>query len=51
MKAAYSYYNVATTHNITELFNDAIILAKNEDFDVFNALNIMKNAECFEVII
>ncbi len=41
---------MVTTHSITELFNDAIILAKNEDFDVFNALNIMKNAESFEVL-
>jgi len=43
LKAAYSYWNVATTVSLHELMNDALILAKKKDFDVFNALNVMEN--------
>mmetsp|Transcript_155564 Transcript_155564/g.282953 ORF Transcript_155564/g.282953 Transcript_155564/m.282953 type:complete len:497 (+) Transcript_155564:189-1679(+) len=43
LKAAYSYWNVATTVPIHELMYDALILAKQQDFDVFNALNVMEN--------
>jgi len=43
LKAAYSYWNVATTVPLHELIYDALILAKQQDFDVFNALNVMEN--------
>jgi glycylpeptide N-tetradecanoyltransferase len=43
LKAAYSYWNVATTVSMHELMYDALILAKQHDFDVFNALNVMEN--------
>ena len=43
LKAAYSYYNVATTVKLDELMYDALILAKQLDFDVFNALDLMDN--------
>lgn len=43
LHAAYSYYNVANTTDITKLMNDALVLAKNLDFDVFNALDLMEN--------
>lgn len=43
LKAAYSYWNVATTVPLHELMYDALILAKQQDFDVFNALNVMEN--------
>jgi len=43
LKAAYSYWNVATTVPLHELLYDALILAKQRDFDVFNALNVMEN--------
>ena len=42
LKAAYSYYNVATTCKLDELMYDALILAKQLDFDVFNALDILQ---------
>lgn len=45
MNAAYSFYNVATTVSLKDLMNDALILAKGEDQDVFNALNLMHNDE------
>eukprot|EP00667_Euglena_gracilis_P010034 EG_transcript_10196 len=45
LKAAYSYYNVATTTDIVKLMNDALILARNLDFDVFNALDLMENGK------
>eukprot|EP00421_Protoceratium_reticulatum_P074737 CAMPEP_0168428958 /NCGR_PEP_ID=MMETSP0228-20121227/37125_1 /TAXON_ID=133427 /ORGANISM="Protoceratium reticulatum, Strain CCCM 535 (=CCMP 1889)" /LENGTH=472 /DNA_ID=CAMNT_0008443033 /DNA_START=122 /DNA_END=1540 /DNA_ORIENTATION=- len=45
LKAAYSYWNVATTVSMHELMYDALILAKQQDFDVFNALNVMENEQ------
>jgi len=43
LKAAYSYWNVATTVPLHDLMYDALIYAKQNDFDVFNALNVMEN--------
>mmetsp|Transcript_21354 Transcript_21354/g.60491 ORF Transcript_21354/g.60491 Transcript_21354/m.60491 type:complete len:479 (+) Transcript_21354:134-1570(+) len=45
LKAAYSYWNVATTVPLHELMYDALIYAKQRDFDVFNALNVMENED------
>jgi len=45
LKAAYSYWNVATTVPLHELMYDALIYAKQRDFDVFNALNVMENEQ------
>ncbi|GBG75737.1 hypothetical protein CBR_g20984 [Chara braunii] len=43
LKAAYSYYNVAKKTPLLQLMNDALIMAKRENYDVFNALDIMEN--------
>jgi len=43
LKAAYSYYNVATSVSFTVLMKDALIFAKKCSFDVFNCLDIMHN--------
>lgn len=43
LKVAYSYYNVANTVKMEELMKNALILAKQKDFDVFNALDILDN--------
>ncbi|MCO5558057.1 hypothetical protein L7F22_011632 [Adiantum nelumboides] len=43
LKAAYSYYNVATKTPLLQLMNDALIVAKRSMYDVFNALDIMHN--------
>ncbi|KAI3943217.1 hypothetical protein MKX01_027515 [Papaver californicum] len=43
LKAAYSYYNVSTKTPLLQLMNDALIVAKQRDYDVFNALDIMHN--------
>lgn len=43
LRAAYSYYNVSTKTPIPALILDALIIAKNEGFDVFNALDILDN--------
>jgi len=43
LKAAYSYYNVSTTTPLLQLMNDALIVAKQKDYDVFNALDVMQN--------
>jgi glycylpeptide N-tetradecanoyltransferase len=41
--AAYSYYNVATSTDLTSLMRDALILANKTGSDVLNALNLMEN--------
>ncbi|KAL4190267.1 hypothetical protein AMTRI_Chr07g23860 [Amborella trichopoda] len=43
LKAAYSYYNVVTQTPLLQLMNDALIVAKQKDYDVFNALDVMHN--------
>jgi len=43
LNAAYSWYNVATTNDLTDLMRDSLILAKNQGFDVFNCLAIHDN--------
>lgn len=43
LRAAYSFYNFSTKTPWEALMNDALILAKSLDFDVFNALNVMEN--------
>jgi len=48
LNAAYSYYNVATTVEWDALMMDGLILAKQRDFDVFNALDLMDNKEFIE---
>ncbi|GKY94282.1 hypothetical protein MPSEU_000394000 [Mayamaea pseudoterrestris] len=49
LRAAYSFYNVATSVPLADLMKDALILAKNEcDADVFNALDLMDNAKFLE---
>jgi glycylpeptide N-tetradecanoyltransferase len=49
LKAAYSFYNVATTVTMKELMVDALVLARDEGFDVFNCLNIMDNNQFLDV--
>ena len=47
LMAAYSFFNINTTLSVKEIMKCALILAKNEGFDVFNCLNIMHNEEAF----
>jgi len=48
LKAAYSFYNVSTKTSWLDLINDALIIAKKNNFDVFNALDLMNNTEFLE---
>ncbi|XP_013394635.1 glycylpeptide N-tetradecanoyltransferase 1 [Lingula anatina] len=48
LKAAYSFYNVSTKTPWVDLMQDALIVAKNMGFDVFNALDLMENKEFLE---
>ncbi|XP_033364926.1 glycylpeptide N-tetradecanoyltransferase 1 [Bombus vosnesenskii] len=48
LRAAYSFYNVSTATPWLELMTDALISARNLDFDVFNALDLMDNKEFLE---
>jgi len=41
--AAYSFYNVS--QRLTKLMRDMLTIAKRNDFDVFNALDLMDNKE------
>ena len=43
LNIAYSYYNVPGKHSLGELMKDALVLAKQKDYDVFNALNVQEN--------
>ena len=45
LKVAYSYYSVGTKHSMEELMRTALILAKQKEFDVFNALDILENEQ------
>lgn len=46
--AAYQFWTVANTVSLTELTNDVFVRAREEGFDVFNALDLMENHEIFE---
>jgi glycylpeptide N-tetradecanoyltransferase len=45
LRAAYSFYNVATKNDWSNLMNDVLIMAQRNEFDVFNALDVMENNE------
>ena len=48
LKVAYSFYNVPGKYSLKELVKEALILAKNKEFDVYNALDIMENNQFLE---
>jgi len=48
LKAAYSFYNVAKKNDLSDLMHDALVIAKNDNYDVFNALNLMNNGTFLE---
>ncbi|XP_069702884.1 glycylpeptide N-tetradecanoyltransferase 1 [Periplaneta americana] len=50
LKAAYSFYNVSTATSWVDLMGDALVSAKNNGFDVFNALDLMENKEFLETL-
>jgi len=43
LNAAYMYYTVPGTASLADLMNDALIMAKKNGFDVFNALDVLEN--------
>ena len=44
IRAAYSFFNIPSEHvSLTEIMEDALISAKNAEYDVFNALDLMDN--------
>ncbi|DAZ97587.1 TPA: hypothetical protein N0F65_005559, partial [Lagenidium giganteum] len=50
LEAAYLYYSVATSVSLTQLIQDALVLAKQAKFDVFNAAAIMDNREFLDTL-
>jgi len=43
LRAAYSFYNVATVTPLKQLMQDALILANSLGYDVYNCLDLMDN--------
>jgi len=48
LRAAYSFYTVATKTPLNDFMNDLLICAKNLGMDVFNALDLMENSKFLE---
>ncbi|KAM7537791.1 hypothetical protein Aperf_G00000059545 [Anoplocephala perfoliata] len=48
LRAAYSFYNVATVTPWATLMKEALIVANQLGYDVFNALDLFENASFFE---
>lgn len=48
LNAAYAFCTGAMTTSITDLMGDALVLAKQNGFDVFNALDLAHNAQFFK---
>eukprot|EP00033_Pygsuia_biforma_P002499 GCRY01002769.1.p1 GENE.GCRY01002769.1~~GCRY01002769.1.p1 ORF type:complete len:506 (-),score=115.61 GCRY01002769.1:67-1473(-) len=48
VKAAYCFYYAATGHPLKDLLQDAMVMAKSQGYDVFNALDLMDNATVLE---
>lgn len=46
--AAYQFWSAANTVSLTDLTNDVFVRAREEGFDVFNALDLMENQSMFE---
>ena len=46
--AAYQFWTCARTVSLVDLSQDVLCMAKNEGFDVFNALDLMDNGPIFE---
>lgn len=46
--ACYSFFNVAKSVSFKELMKNALILAKEHGFDVYNCLNVMENETVFK---
>eukprot|EP01023_Acetabularia_acetabulum_P058856 TRINITY_DN7008_c0_g2_i2.p1 TRINITY_DN7008_c0_g2~~TRINITY_DN7008_c0_g2_i2.p1 ORF type:complete len:266 (-),score=52.74 TRINITY_DN7008_c0_g2_i2:360-1157(-) len=45
LRAAYMFYTVANKTDLIQVMKDALIVAKNKGYDVFNALDLMDNSE------
>lgn len=50
LKAAYSFYNVSSKTPLVELMGDALIKSRDQDFDVFNCLDLMENESFLDTL-
>lgn len=48
LNVAYSYYNVSTTNRLKQGLEDMLVIARDLGYDVFNALDVMENAQHLE---
>ena len=48
LNACYSFYNFATTMPYTDLIQNALVVANDLKYDVYNCLDIMNNKTVFE---
>ena len=51
LKAAYAYYLVPGKFDIVELTKACLITARQQNYDVFNMLDIMDNEQVFEPLL
>ena len=51
LNAAYSYYYFNTSMSLKDLYLNALIKAKELDYDVFNALDIMDSKTIFDELL
>jgi glycylpeptide N-tetradecanoyltransferase len=50
LNACYSFYNIPGKHTAEQVLQDAIIMAKQQKYDVMNALDVMENGNVFETL-
>lgn len=50
LRASYSFYNVSTVTPLIQLIENALISAKQQDFDVYNVLDIQDNKQFLKAI-
>ena len=48
LRVAYSYYNVSTTGRLRDGMQELLVRAREMEFDVFNALDVMENKTFLE---
>jgi glycylpeptide N-tetradecanoyltransferase len=48
VRVAYAYYVVSDKFTMDQVFEDALIIARDKGYDVFNSLNIMGYGQQFE---
>ena len=51
LRAAYSFYTIATSVDPLQLWKDTLVMANNNGFDVFNCLDNLDNGKVFDDLV